>query len=223
MSLKAERVTKEYIRASGKSNRFAAVKATDIELAAGSLTVLMGRSGSGKTTLMNMLAGLLTPTSGSVTLDGRDIYSLNDRELSRLRNENIGVVPQGQTAIHSLTVTENILLPYTLYRESGHEDYARELMERMDIASLAEVRPSELSGGELRRMSIARAVIRKPSVILADEPTGDLDDENTARVFGFLRELAREGAAVMIVTHENDAKEYADVIYRMNAGELEKI
>lgn len=223
MSLRAENIEKCFIRAGKGTNIFTAVKSLSLTLDEGKVTVLMGRSGSGKTTLLNMLSGLLTPAKGKVFLDDEDIYSLDDKRLSRLRNQYFGVIPQGQTAIHSLTVLENILLPYNLYGDTPDEDYAHRLMEELDISSLADVRPSELSGGELRRMAAARAVIRRPKVIFADEPTGDLDDENTIRVFGFMKRLAEEGAAVFIVTHENDAKTYADVLYKMDCGTLEEI
>lgn len=223
MSLRAENIEKSFIRAGKGTNIFTAVKSLSLTLEKGKVTVLMGRSGSGKTTLLNMLSGLLTPTKGKVLLDDEDIYSLDDKRLSALRNYCFGVIPQGQTALHSLTVLENILLPYTLYGDEPDEEYARRLMEELDISPLADVRPAELSGGELRRMSLARAVIRRPDVIFADEPTGDLDDENTRRVFDFLKRLAGEGAAVFIVTHENEAKTYADVLYKMDGGTLEEI
>ena len=171
-----------------------------------------------------MLSGLLLPTEGKVLLDEKDIYRLTDKELSKLRNRQMGVIPQGQTAIHSLNVFENIMLPYSLYGEDGAEDkasdYADELMERLGIAQLAGAKPSELSGGELRRMAIARSLIRRPDYIFADEPTGDLDDENTAEVFGFLRSCADDGAAVLIVTHEGCASDYADEVIRMSAGKI---
>ena len=222
MELIAKDLTKEFIRESKGTNRFVAVDKAELTLTGGEAAVLFGRSGSGKTTLLNMLAGLLTPTSGSVTLDGQDIYSLSDRELSRLRNQSIGVIPQGQTAIHSLTVLENVLLPFTLYNDLTDDAcaYAAELLERLDIAHLAAAKPSELSGGELKRMAIARAAVRRPQLLLADEPTGDLDDENTREVLTFLKELAASGSAVFIVTHENDAADYADRALRMNKGVL---
>lgn len=224
MQLKAENAVKEFIREGRGTNIFTAVAENNIILESGQFTVLTGRSGSGKTTLLNMLAGLLPPTRGRIMLDGTDLYALDDKRLSRLRNERIGVIPQGQTAVYSLTVIENVLLPFMLYKEqsSEAEKYARELLERLDIAPLANVKPSELSGGELRRMSIARALIRRPSVILADEPTGDLDDENTRAVFEFLRRTADEGAAVLTVTHESDAGQYAHRLMRMNGGRLEE-
>jgi putative ABC transport system ATP-binding protein len=187
------------------------------------MTVVTGRSGSGKSTLMNMLCGFSQPTRGRVLLENDDIYLLSDAALSKLRNEKFGVIPQGQTALHSLTVIENILLPFCLYHESPDIQFAEELLEKLGIASLRNVKPAELSGGELRRMAIARAVIRKPPFIFADEPTGDLDDDNTQAVFRFLREAADGGTAVAVVTHEHGIEQYADRLFRMDAGVLHKI
>lgn len=219
--LEAQGIRKEFIRQGKGTNRLVAVQDTDLTLAPGELTVLMGRSGSGKSTLLNMLAGLLAPTAGRILLDGEDLYAMEDRALSRLRNARIGVIPQGQTALHSLTVLENVLLPVRMYDpKADAAPEALALLERLGIAELQQDKPAALSGGELRRMAIARAVIRRPQIILADEPTGDLDDENTAIVFDFLRESARNGAAVLVVTHEGDAVQYADRIFRMNAGVL---
>ena len=219
--LEAQGIRKEFIRQGKGTNRLVAVQDTDLTLAPGELTVLMGRSGSGKSTLLNMLAGLLVPTAGRILLDGEDLYAMEDRALSRLRNARIGVIPQGQTALHSLTVLENVLLPVRMYDpKADAAPEAAALLERLGIAELQQDKPAALSGGELRRMAIARAVIRRPQIILADEPTGDLDDENTAIVFDFLRESARNGAAVLVVTHEGDAVQYADRIFRMNAGKL---
>ena len=218
--LEAQGIRKEFIRQGKGTNRLVAVQDTDLTLGAGELTVLMGRSGSGKSTLLNMLAGLLAPTAGRILLDGEDLYAMEDRALSRLRNARIGVIPQGQTALHSLTVRENILLPFALCGGKPDEAHLQSLCETLGIASLLEARPAELSGGELRRAAIARALVHRPSVVLADEPTGDLDDENTATVFRLLRETAQQGAAVLVVTHETDAAQYADVLLRMDAGRL---
>ncbi|MBR1383987.1 MAG: ATP-binding cassette domain-containing protein, partial [Ruminococcus sp.] len=148
---------------------------------------------------------------------------LTDKELSKLRNDRFGVVPHRQTAIHSLNVIENILLPYAIYGEKTDDavrSRADELLQRLDIAQLSSAKPAELSGGELRRMAIARAVIKKPGFIFADEPTGDLDDENTKTVFEFFRAAADEGAAVLIVTHEECAAEYADKVIKMASGKI---
>ena len=224
MLMKAENISKRYFRKTGGANYFLAVKPLSLELHAGETAVLMGRSGSGKTTLLNMLCGLLAPNEGRVRIDDTDLYSLKDKALSRLRSERIGVIPQGQTALHSLSVLENVAFPATMYRPRAEvEKEALALLERFDIPGLRDARPSELSGGELRRMAIARALINRPGVLLADEPTGDLDDENTALVLGALRDVARGGAAVLMVTHEADAVSYADRVLRMNAGALSEV
>ncbi len=222
--LKAEKITKEFKREVNGSNRFIAVKETSLQLEPGTLTVIMGRSGSGKSTLMNMLGGLILPTSGSVFLGDVNLYELSDKKLSELRNKKIGIIPQGQTAIHSLSVKDNICLPCTLYQDDENtEENAEKLMDVLGISELKNAMPSELSGGELRRTAIARALIRNPEIVLADEPTGDLDDENTELVFEFLKQTAKSGTAVLMITHENIAEKYADKVYRMNGGILESV
>lgn len=218
MTLRAENLSKRYMRKTGQANYFYAVRGVSLELRPGEVTVLMGRSGSGKTTLLHMLSGLLTPTEGRVLLGETDLYALGDGALSKLRNERIAVVPQGRSAIDSLTVLENVLLPGAMYGGGNVAD-ARRWLEALDIAHLADARPAELSGGELRRMAIARALSQKPAVLLADEPTGDLDDANTERVLSVLKDTARNGnAAVLIVSHDNEAERYADGLYRMDGG-----
>lgn len=229
MILEARLITKQFIRKKRDSNVFTAVKETSLSLNPGEITVLCGHSGSGKTTLLNMCAGLLTPTSGQVLFDGKDLYAMEDAALSRLRNAHFGVIPQGQTAIPSMTILENVLLPYTLYGSVKERDpafaavlsRAEELLSLTGITSLRDARPNELSGGELRRMAIARALLLNPSVIFADEPTGDLDDENTEIVLSLLRGMASDGRAVLLVTHDHDAIACGDVIYRMNGGAME--
>ena len=222
MTIAADNISKEFIRQGRGTNRFIAVKPTDIMIEQGKLTLLMGRSGSGKSTLLNMLAGLLAPDSGKVMYGDTDICALDDDRLSDFRMKHIGVVPQGQTAVGSLTVIENICLSFMIHGTSDERTaahiYARELMSRFGIAELENELPSALSGGELRRMAIARAMIRKPDVIFADEPTCDLDDENTELVLNILKEAAGNGTSVFMVSHEKDAAEYADICYSMNAG-----
>lgn len=224
MELRAEQISRRYFRQGKGRNFFFAVQETDFLLTAGKLIEITGRSGSGKSTLLNMLAGLLEPTTGRVLLDGTDVYALDDAERSRLRNRSIGVIPQGQTGLHSLTVLENVKLPSLMYEKTPVSDeWALALLERVGIAHLKDVYPNELSGGELRRLAIARALVMKPGVLLADEPTGDLDDENTRAVLSLLRQTADEGTAVLLVTHESEAAAYADEVYKMSDGVLSSL
>ena len=220
--LVAENLGKKFFRKSRESAAYVDVVAgVDLALQRGQLVALRGRSGGGKSTLLNMLAGLLEPSEGRVVLDGTDLYQLDDVALSKLRNRRIGVIPQGQTALHSLTVLENVLLPYQMHGNAqGGEERAMELLGSLDIGGLADAYPNELSGGEMRRMAIARALMCEPDVLLADEPTGDLDDENTANVLAMLRAYAQGGAAVLLVTHEQEATSYADRMLRMSSGVL---
>ena len=237
MVLKAEGVSKNFIRETENSNIFEALEKTDFELKPGELTVLVGLSGSGKTTLMNILAGLLSPDEGKVMLDGTDLYDMEDKALSVFRNRHFGIIPQGQTAISTLTVLENVILPATIYKNAGGSrnsadnkteskadlvGKAETLLGKMGILYLKNVFPKELSGGELRRVSIARALINEPEIIFADEPTSDLDEKNTELVFDILKGIAGEGKAVLAVTHEHDAGRFADRIYRMDEGVLKE-
>ena len=219
--LRAENLSMRYMRRSGQANFFYAVKDASLTLRPGEVTLLTGRSGSGKTTLLHMLAGLLTPTEGRVWLDDADLYALPDADLSRLRGARFGVVPQGRSAVDTLTVMENVLLPLQLRGEKGDVGKAADWLDALGVAHLRDARPKELSGGELRRVAIARALAGNPEILLADEPTGDLDDENTARVLSVLRGAARQdGRTVLVVSHDGEAVRYADRVCRMDGGTL---
>ena len=220
--IQAKGLTKQFFRQGRNSaQHFDAVSNASLDLCAGKFVVLKGRSGGGKSTLLNMLAGLLVPTSGHVLLGDTDMYALDDGQLSRLRNERIGVVPQGQTPLHSLSVVQNVTFPYLMYRADAHiESRAMELLERLGIRALADSYPCELSGGEMRRMAIARALICQPDVLLADEPTSDLDDENTQIALKLMREAADNGASVLVATHDQEAFAFADCVLRIDAGVL---
>ncbi|MBQ4227864.1 MAG: ATP-binding cassette domain-containing protein [Clostridia bacterium] len=220
MLLAAENLSKRYLRKSAQSNFFYAVQELSLSLGEGSFTALTGRSGSGKTTLLCMLSGLMKPDEGSVTLDGKDLYALCDRELSLFRNRAIAFIPQKANLVPSLNVLENILLPASLYKGTADAKRAQELMEALDIAPLKSARPFELSSGETRRAAIARALLAKPAILLADEPTGDLDDENTKTVLTLLAQAAGDGAAVLMVTHDPLASAAAQRRLVMNAGRL---
>lgn len=221
MIIEATGLTKEFARARGGKRLFTAVHPLDIGLEERQLTLVSGHSGSGKSTLANMLAGILTPTAGHVRLDGTDLYSLRDEELSRLRNERIGLIPQGHTALRALTVLDNVLLPSILYAKAeAPVDRARELLAAVGLDDLADAAPTELSGGELRRMAIARALLMDPAIVLADEPTAGLDSANATAVLTLLRDAADRGAAVLVVSHEAEAQRFADRSYVMEDGHL---
>ncbi len=221
MKLQAYGISRTFYRKGRNTNFFNAVERTDFILEEGSVTGIIGRSGSGKTTFSNMLCGLLTPSEGKVLLGNQDFYELDDKERSLLRNRHIGIIPQGNTGLQNLTVLENVLLPAAMYgdAEAKKED-ALNLLEAVGISELYEVYSNELSGGELRRMSIARALINSPDIIVADEPTGDLDDDTTGFVLKLLRQYADHGASVLMVTHEKEALLYTDNVYRMDKGVL---
>ena len=223
MKLTAQSIKKDFPRASKSSNYITAVQTLDFEMEPGKVVEITGRSGSGKSTLLNMLSGMLTPTSGKVFLDDTDLYALDEKALARLRNEKIGLIPQGHTALLSLTVLENVLLPSILYsRGTPPEDRARELIADVGLETMINAKPNELSGGELRRMAIARAMLIRPGILLADEPTAGLDNENVIGVLSLLRSAADNGAGVLLVTHEIEAAEYADEVYTMDSGKLSR-
>ena len=224
MELRAEKISRDFLRPSAPQGFFMAVEETDFSLRAGALIAITGRSGSGKSTLLHILGGLMKPVTGRVLLDETDIYALGEAECDALRRCHIGIAPQRLMSLAALTVRENILLPALL---TGQEETAAVradvLMERLGIRKLASVAPSELSGGELRRVTIARALVTQSGILLADEPTGDLDEENTRSVLSLLRETADAGTPVLLVTHEREAAAYADAAYTMTAGKLDKI
>jgi putative ABC transport system ATP-binding protein len=209
--LYAEGLTKSY---ENGSRKITAVKAVDLKVSRGSLTAVIGRSGSGKSTLLNMLSGLLIPDSGKVIIDGQDIYSLDDYALSKFRNEKMGIIPQGRSILNNLNVLSNVCLPYCLYNKNTDcITRASELLERVGIGNLSEMYPQSLSGGELKRVAIARALINSPDIVFADEPTAELDTDNTKAVIKLLREIADSGRAVILVTHETDTIADADEVY----------
>ena len=221
MKLEARGVKKDFARGGNSGSVLEAVKPLDFSLESGELVEITGRSGSGKSTLLSMMAGMLVPTGGSICIDDTDIYSMKEEERSRLRNDRIGLIPQGHTALRSLTVLENVMLPFVLYhRETPPEDRAKELLQKVGLFDMKDERPNALSGGELRRMAVARALLMKPEVLLADEPTAGLDEENVELVMELLRSAADEGASVLLVTHENEARKYADRVLAMDGGRL---
>jgi ABC-type lipoprotein export system ATPase subunit len=182
---------------------------------------IIGRSGSGKSTLLNLIAGLLNPTSGSVEMDGRIISTLNDAEVSLYRNSKIGYVSQGQTILSNLTVLDNVRLPFYFFKRDGDAtEKALLLLEQVGILHLAGSYPKQLSGGELRRVSIARALINDPGLLIADEPTSDLDAQTTGEIMQLFRLISQKGTAVLMVTHELDTVSYGKRTFVMVSGVL---
>jgi putative ABC transport system ATP-binding protein len=219
--LELRELTKQYERG---GRAFSAVNRVSLSVEPGDFVSIIGRSGSGKTTLLNMGAGLLRPTAGSVFFAGQDLYGLRDKDISFLRNEKIGYVPPGQSLLSNFTVFDNVCIPWFLFRREGDvEGRAFLLLEKVGISHLAASYPRELSGGEMRRAAIARALINEPRLLIADEPTGDLDAETTTEIMELFNHIAREGTAVLIVTHELDTLDYGNRAYSMDAGNLEKV
>lgn len=205
------------------SRTVTAVQNINLNIKNGEFVAVIGHSGSGKSTLLNLLAGLLIPSEGKVVLDGQDIYRLNDKELSYLRNSKIGYIPQGKSVLNNLTVLDNVLLPYDIYLNCKDCVLkARELLEKVGLENLADAYPNSLSGGELRRVAIARALINNPEIIFADEPTSDLDTKNAELVIALLRKIADNGTSVILVTHELDTIGSADEVYTLSEGTLSK-
>lgn len=211
--LTANNLRKEYIR---DGVPFLAVDDAGIRVSAGELVGIVGRSGSGKTTFLNMISGLLRPTAGNVSVDGVDILALSDAELSLLRNRRIGYVPQGQSLLGNLTVFDNVRLPYYFAeRDDNVAGRTAFLLDELGIGRLANAYPAQLSGGEMRRAAIARAMMNRPALLLADEPTGDLDKNNIYAVMDIFASLADKGVAIVFSTHEDEAMDRAERVVEM--------
>jgi putative ABC transport system ATP-binding protein len=188
-----------------------ALRGITLDFPAGGFTAIMGPSGSGKSTLMHILAGLDRPTSGTVVIDGKDITSMDDAELTRLRRDRIGFVFQFFNLVPVLNAEENVLLPLSIAGRSPERQWLEQLMETVGIADRRTHRPAELSGGQQQRVAIARALVSQPAVVFADEPTGNLDSKTSDEVLQLLRRAVDEfGRTVVMVTHDEHAAGYAD-------------
>jgi putative ABC transport system ATP-binding protein len=195
----------------------------DLQLARGETLALIGQSGSGKSTLLNLIAGLEPPDAGEVLIAGQDITRLDEAARTRLRRRHIGFVYQGFNLLPTLNALENILLPLDLDGAAPaiSEARARELLAQVGLAERAEAFPDQLSGGEQQRIALARALVHRPALILADEPTGNLDAESGARVLELLAELVREqNAALLLVTHSAAVAASADRVLQLRDGQL---
>lgn len=216
MLLEALNISKTFKR---REEDFYAVKNVDFSLSKGEFVFICGRSGSGKTTLLNLLAGLLNADSGTVLYNDKNIFEFSDNEKSFYRNEYIGFVPQTIGSLPNLSVLDNVRLPHFLFKRDGDgKDRALFLLEMMGIAGLKDELPKNLSGGETKRMLIARALMNSPVVLIADEPTSDLDASTTKDVMSALKSINSEGTAVIIVTHDNDILSSDIKTYTMSDG-----
>ena len=200
-----------------------ALRGVTLDVVQGKLTAVMGPSGSGKSTLMHILAGLDKPSEGSVSIAGVEITGMNDKQLTRLRRDHIGFVFQFFNLLPMLTAEENILLPLSIAGEKPAAEWLEELLETVGINGRRKHRPSELSGGQQQRVSIARALISKPSVLFADEPTGNLDSNTSKDVLALLRHSVEElGQTTVMVTHDASAAALADRILFLADGQIVK-
>jgi putative ABC transport system ATP-binding protein len=198
-----------------------ALAGVTVEFGTGEFTAIMGPSGSGKSTLMHCLAGLDTPTSGSVRIGSAELSGLPDRALTRLRRERVGFVFQSFNLLPALTAEQNILLPLELAGRRPDPGWWDQVITRLDLSGRLRHRPSELSGGQQQRVACARALITRPDVVFADEPTGNLDSARGAEVLGFLRASVRElGQTVIMVTHDPVAASYAGRVVFLADGRL---
>jgi len=204
--------------------RHSEVKALDevnLQIKEGEFVVIRGPSGSGKTTLLLNVGGMLRPTGGQVVVNGKDIYSMSERERAKFRTENVGFVFQMFHLVPYLNVIENVLLAAGTGRNRMVHEDARALLKRLRLSEREYHRPSELSAGERQRTAIARALLNRPKIILADEPTGNLDPNNADEVFVYLKEFHREGGTLLVVTHGKAADQYADRIVHLRDGHIE--
>ena len=202
----------------------AALTGVDLIIDQGEFVALMGPSGSGKSTLMNILGCLDRPTEGSYKLLSKEVSHLSDDALAAIRNKTIGFVFQNFNLLPKLTSLENVALPavYAGIKTSQRLEMAREALEKVSLADRAEHLPSELSGGQRQRVAIARAIAMKPSIIMADEPTGNLDTKSTGEIMGIFRDLHASGSTIILVTHEPDIAQAADRQILVKDGKITK-
>lgn len=199
------------------------LKGIDLTINQGEYVALMGPSGSGKSTLMNLLGCLDTPTSGSYILNGQDVSKMRDDELAEIRNKEIGFVFQTFNLLPRTTALDNVALPmiYAGYGKAERSARAKEVLEQVNLGDRMDHQPNQLSGGQRQRVAIARALVNKPSIILADEPTGNLDSKTSVEIMKLFDEIHRNGNTVILVTHEEDIAAYAHRVIRLRDGLIE--
>ena len=219
--LSLQSVTKEYV---GDGQPVRAEDGVTLEVNAGEFVALVGRSGCGKSTLLNLAGAMDFPTSGAVLLDGVATSTLDDARLTVLRREKVGFIFQSFQLLHTLTVFENVELPLLLAGKSGARAAAENRLATVELTGLGDRLPHQLSGGQMQRVAIARALIHSPAVLLADEPTGNLDSTTSAVILQLLQRLTREkNTATIMATHSLEAAALADAVVRLRDGKVEEI
>ena len=204
-------------------NEVRALDHISVNIDEGEYVAIIGQSGSGKSTLMNMLGCLDIPTSGTYRLHGQNVSELDDNELSDIRNREIGFIFQGFNLIPNLTALENVELPL-IYRGVGRSqrmELSRRALEKVGLGNRMSHKPAEMSGGQQQRVAIARAIAQAPPIILADEPTGNLDSHSTQEIMGILKELYEEGRTVILITHDNEIAAKAKRVIKIKDGHIE--
>ncbi len=225
ISIEAINLTKLYLRG---SEEIPAVHQLSLGIRKGDFMSIIGPSGSGKTTLVNLLGCLDNPTSGELFLDGRSIFGkgkrLSERALTKIRRETFGYIFQNFYLIPTLTVLENVMLPLTFYRKPGTENEAVNLLQLLGMDHRKDHLPGQISGGEMQRVAIARAMVNKPDILLADEPTGNLDTKRSVEIVQVLKELNRNvGLTVIMVTHNQELARHAGRMLEMKDGQIFEI
>jgi putative ABC transport system ATP-binding protein len=219
--LSLQNVRKDY---SSDGQPVRALDGVSLDVEAGQFVALVGRSGCGKSTLLNLAGAMDFPTSGSVLLDGVATSSLKDADLTKLRREKVGFIFQSFQLLHTLTVLGNVELPLLLAGKTNAQDAARERLRWVELDGLGDRYPHQLSGGQMQRVGIARALIHGPKLLLADEPTGNLDTTTGNVILELLRRLSREqNTATVMATHSAEAATLADVVVRMRDGKIENV
>ena len=205
-------------------NEVRALDGIDLDIEKGDLVAIVGHSGSGKSTLMNMLGCLDTPTSGKYVLDGQDVASMTDNQLADVRNKEIGFIFQGFNLISNMDAVGNVELPlvYRGVSKNERKQLAMEALKSVGLEDRMKHKPNEMSGGQQQRVAVARAVAAKPPIILADEPTGNLDTKSTQEIMEILKELHRSGRTVIIITHDEEIASQAHRVIRILDGRIEE-
>ena len=218
--IKLKEVTKEF---NLDQQVITPVKEVSLEIGKGDFVMIIGRSGTGKSTVLNLVAGLIKPTSGSVFVEGRDLQTLSDKDMSRLRSNDMGYVFQFPSLLPSLTVLDNIMVPASFATKksgNGAHKRAKELLGMLGLGERLDCYPRHLSAGEQKRAVIARSLMNEPKILLADEPTSDLDEQTESEIMGLLKQIHESGVTILMVTHSLGLVPFCTRAYSMDKGKL---